>query len=694
MPSDVYAIAQLAPDAVYGALATSSAGLDSVEATKRLQQAGPNQLLTRTRFRRFIAPFSAAVRPILLPLWVAVGLAYVIREPGIGFVLLVVALINTVVGAWLEWKAERAATALGDALPSYAHVIRDGRDAHIIAEQIVPGDLLLLHSGETIPADARVVTEQDLRTVNVALMGEAAAHRKVAVAVMDDAEVQLATDLPNLVYAGGRVVSGAGQAVVYATGRNTAYGAIAALTETAHEAPSPLAWVFVRLGGVVMALATVAVIGGLLLARSRAAIDTHSSALIVIGLLTAAVPTGLMPGITVTLVEGWRRLAARGAIVRRLSSVETLGATTVICADKTGTLTQNEMTVRELWTADGVMTVGGVGFNPVGSFTADGATLDQKTVQRRAGALLQACVLTSSARLLPPDTLRPAWHIVGDPVEAALVVAATKAGYQAGEMQSGAHQRVVLPAIDDASLEGRIVEAQGKTMAYLKGPVNALLPRCSTILTATGERALTDNDRLAVKRILRSCERGAVRTIAFARRQAPPQSMSDPASLDLDHNLIFLGVVAVLDPPRQEVEESIRACHRAGIRTMMLTGDYLLGAESLARRCALVESSRATTITGPDLAHMDDATLRERLRVGDIVFARMTPEHKVRVVETLDAMGEVVLVTGGAANDVPAIKAADIGFAMGTSSSPAAREAADVILEHDNFATVADSTLR
>ncbi len=683
-----HTISQLPPDGVYAALATRPEGLTSAEAGARLAVLGPNQIIARRHLRRWFGPLAVAIRPLLLPLWVAAALAYAIGAGSMAVVLAAAALLNTIAGALQERKAERATAALRTALPGYAHVVRDERDYHVVASQVVPGDVILLHSGEVIPADARVVDEHDLRTVSMALTGETVAARKVAAeAIGDDL---LVTQLPNLVYAGGRVSSGTGHAVVYATGNRTAYGEIAGLTDTAHEEPSPLLWVFARLGGVVMLLSALVAAAGGSYALYVAHLPQREVLLIVIGLLTAAVPAGLMPGITVTLLEGARRLARQGALVRRLSSVETLGATTVICADKTGTLTQNEMTVRELWTADGPVGVTGVGYTPAGNFVVEDKTLDPAGARRRIGALLQAGVLTSAARLLPPDTLRPHWHILGDPIEAASIAVAAKAGYRAAEVYDTLPEVVMLPPSDTLNLEGRVVEEHGRLVAYLKGAPSVLGPRCTAIATANGDRPLTDQDKQALRRTIRRYDRAAMRTVAFARRSLPAAAAHDvPQTDETAHDLVLLGLIGVLDPPRQEVEDAIRSCHRSGIRTIMLTGDYTLSAESIARRCALVESSRATVITGLELSTMDDATLRERLRVGDIIFARMTPEHKVRVVETLDAMGEVVLVTGGEANDVPAIKAADIGVSMGTASSPAAREAADLILQHDNFAMVA-----
>jgi Ca2+-transporting ATPase len=679
-------ISLLTTDEVYRVLASSPEGLSTDEAGRRLAELGSNQYRSVQRWRHWFKPLIVAFRPLLLPLWIAVILAYSLQEQEVALLLALAAVLNTLSGILQERKGEHASAALRSGLPGYAHVVRDGKDMHIVASQVVPGDMLLLHSGESISADARVVDEHDLRTINVALTGEAVATRKVAGATSRDD--LLATELPNIVHAGGRVSSGTAHALVYATGLRTAYGVITGLTDTAHEEPSPLVWVFARLGLIVIVIASVMSLLGVVFAAQRG-FDQREILLLVIGLLAASVPAGLMPGITITLIEGWRRLAQHGVVTRRLSSVETLGATTVICADKTGTLTQNEMTVREIWAGDGPVRVGGVGYKPTGSFSIDDKSLDHAAVKRRIGGLMRAAIFTSDARLLPPDTMQPQWHILGDPVEAATLVVAAKAGYNITELLETVPQVVMLPPSDTVELEGRVVEERNAYVAYFKGSANAVLAHATSIATVDGDRPLNDSDRQTLRRVIRHYDRSAMRVIAFGRRGLPSAAAIDvPHTATVAQNMVFLGLMAVLDPPRQEVEEAIRTCHRAGIRTMMLTGDYTLRAESVARRCALVETSRASTITGPDLAQMNDAMLRERLGHGDLVFARMTPEHKVRVVETLSAMGEIVLVTGGAANDVPALKAADIGLALGAPSSPAAREAADAVLRHDNFATV------
>lgn len=477
--------------------------------------------------------------------------------------------------------------------------------------------------------------------------------------------------------------------MVVATGLRSTFGRIAALTQHAHEEPSPLLLAFARLGNVVLLVGTLVALSAYTYAVAQLGLSQPEAISIAILCLTAAVPTGLMPGITLTLIEGARRLQTRQAIFRRLSNVETLGATTVICADKTGTLTQNEMTVREVWTAEGVLTISGVGYQPQGQFSSEQRMFDSAQTQQQAGALLHAAVLTSSARLLPPDTLRPKWHIVGDPVEAAYLAAATKAGIKPAAVYDRAPQLAVLQSDRQLGLDGVIVDEPRQPMMYFKGSALELLNRCTSIVTESGERPMTDRDRQTAKRTLQRFGRDAMRTIAFARR---PIARHDVDEIDLEHaaqQLALLGLIAVVDPPRQEVAAAIRACHDAKIRTIMLTSDDTIGATSLARRCDLARGPQSAVLSGPQLETMDDAALKEYLRTGNIVLARLSPEHKVRVVETLTALGEVVLVTGGAASDVPALKAAYTGIAMGATGSAAATQAADLILLDDNFATIA-----
>jgi P-type Ca2+ transporter type 2C len=685
---DPASIVSLPPETVLSELKTDQNGLSSPEAAIRMNVIGSNDLVIRSGWRSALAALAIVVRPLLLPLWIAAIIAFTIDRPFTGQALLITAMLNTVVAAIQERKAERATAALHDILPAYARVLRDGQEQNIFSSMLVPGDLLLLRPNDLIPADARLIEAENLHTVNSVLQSDDTVIHQIADPIFDDDH---SGAHPNIVYAGSRVVRGHGMAVVFATGVRTAFGKIAVLTQRAHEEPSPLLRAFARLGGVVLTVGVVGATLGFFYGNTQLGLTVEQSLGIAVLFLVAAVPTGLMPGITLTLIEGARRLQQRKAIFRRLSNVETLGATTVICADKTGTLTQNEMTVREIWTSDHSVAVTGIGYQPQGEFTVDQRTLDSAAATKALGPVLRAAVMTSTARLLPPDTLRPKWHILGDPIEAAMIVAAAKAQIKAADLYGQIPQLAVLNSDRHTALDGVIVHEQGQTIAYVKGIPADLLSRCTMIASSAGDRPINERDRLALKKTLQRYQRDAMRTIAFARRQL---TSDDPRATRIDdvaYNLVLLGVVAVIDPPRQEVAEAIEACHNAKIRTIMLTGDDTLSATSIARRCTLVRSPRAQVLSGQEIEAMDQAALKEHLRSGDMVLARLSPEHKVRVVEALEALGEVVLVTGGAASDVPALKVAYTGIAMGASGSPAACQAADLVLLDDNFATIADT---
>ncbi len=681
-------ISTLPPEDVEADLRTDAAGLTSTEALVRLEISGYSNLVLRRSWRSFAEKLLIFVRPLLLPLWIGAFIAFSIERPSSGQALLLAAIVNTLAAALQERKRERVTAALHDVLPAYTRVQRDGYEQHILTTMLVPGDVLLLRQNDIISADARLVEAEHLHTVNPALRAEDTVLHKNAEPVFDGTVID---ELPNIVYAGGRVVSGHGRAVVFATGLRSSFGQIATLTQRAHEEASPLLIAFARLGTVVLVVGTIGAIFGYVYAVTQLGLSIEQGLHIAVLFLTAAVPVGLMPGITLALIEGARRLQQRNAIFRRLSNVETLGATTVICADKTGTLTQNEMTVRELWTADGAIAVGGVGFLPQGEFRTEQRILDLALAQRHVGNLLRAAVFTNRARLLPPDTLRPRWHIVGDPIEAAHIVAAAKAGLKAEAVYKEAPQLAVLNNDQHIPLDGVIVEEHGQQIAYIKGAPGDLIAHCTSISTLKGDRPLQERDRQMIKQMMQRYQREAMRTVAFARRTVSRSDTQMPEAKHIAQNLVLLGLIAVNDPPRQEVASAINACHTAKIRTIMLTSDDTVGATSLARRCQLVQGAHAHVMSGPDLDTMDEAMLREQLRSGDMVLARLTPGHKVRVVEALEAMGEVVLVTGGAASDVPALKAAYTGIAMGANGSEAATEAADVILLDDNFATIADA---
>jgi len=626
------------------------------------------------------------IRPLLLPLWLAAILAFTIDRARTGQALLVAAVLNTLVAALQERKRERAAAALDEDLPAFGRVLRDGYEQMLPTARLVPGDILLLRPGDVLPADARVIEADQLHLVNPLHGRPDDVFHKSADAFVD--EEQSGGELPNIVYAGSKIAGGHGRAVVFATGVRTEFGRIAVLTQQAHVEPSPLLLAFARLGTIVLLIGMIGAIGGYLYTTRVVGLGVERGLGVAILFLVAATPAGLMPGITIALVEGARRLQRRNAVFRRLSSVETLGATTVICADNTGTLTQNELTVREIWTAAGVLDVSGIGYRPHGAFHRDGALLEPDAARAEIGPLLEAAALTTTARLLPPNTLHPFWHIVGDPVEAALVAVAAKGGVEALKTRGRYRVLSLLNAAGPSALHGVVAADKQGAIALVRGALGEILPRCAMILDGATERPIDEADRRAAQQFARQAERETMRVIAFARRMLPAGEADNARSDAVARDLTLLGLMAVVDPPRADVAAAIEACHAARIRTIMLTGDDLLSAVSVARRCGMAHNGAPPVITGPELAQMDDAALRERLTQGNLVLARLTPDQKVRVVETLEALGEVVVVTGGMASDVPALKAASTGIALAESGNPAAIQAADVILLDDNVATI------
>ena len=672
--------ASLGPHEVYSALNTAPTGLTEEEALHRTTTEGFNAFVPE-RGGGWLRAVSIVARPLFLPLWIAAGLMVFLGRQWTLTALVLAAVANMVVAIWQERKAEHAVERLNEDLPAYARVLRDGNEHLTPLTDIVPGDVLPLKPGEWIPADARVVEADNLHVVNRVLWGDVPPQKVLSDSLLpDEFNGELAR---NVVLAGSRVTSGTGRAVVFATGLRTAFGGIATLTERAHEEPSPLLLVFRRLGWIVTLLALAATLSGAVVGQLKG-LEAVQVVYLVAALLVAVVPVGLMPGATVILAQGARRLRARGARVRRLSSVETLGATTVICADKTGTLTQNEMTVREAWTNEGVVAFTGVGYTPRGNCVLDNHTLTPHQATAQLGDLLRAAILTASAKLLPPDTIRAEWHIAGDPVDAAHLVAAAKVGMVSQTLLANSTVLADVLPLPGAQLKGVVVQHAGQTLAIFRGKPRNLLERCTHLATSKGERPLTADDRRRMNEQLQRQEQGLMHTVALAQRRVETTATTLDAAM-LARDLVFLGWLAVVDPPRTEVSQAFETVHGAGIRTIMLTADEPLGAESVARRCGIT-NDHAATITGPELAQLSQAALRERLRHGNLVLAKLSPQQKVDVVETLDAMGEVVLVTGTSANDVPAIKAADIGVAFGKTGSPAAREVADVIFENDDFA--------
>jgi len=659
--------------------ASIETGLDAEEAARRRAIHGPNELQAVHRASPWTTLAAQFKNVLIIILLVATALSALLGHAVEAIAITVIVVFAVLLGFIQEFRAERAIEALRQLAAPRAVVIRAGREIEIAARDVVPGDLLVLTPGNRIAADARLVEAVNLQAQEASLTGESEPVDKVADRLHAvDAPVG---DRLNMVHAGTTATRGRGLAVVVATGQRTEFGRIAQMLLDVEPGQTPLQVNLDRLGRTLAhaALVVVVLIVALGLARGQPFIE-----MLVFGiaLAVAVVPEALPAVVTISLALGVQRLVRRQALVRRLAAVETLGSTSVICTDKTGTLTRDEMTVRRLFLAGRFVDIAGSGYVPVGGFSVDGEALDvaAPTVGALGGAvrhLLEAAVLASDARLLqegPPA----AWTIKGDPTEGALVVAAAKAGLHKADLDAARPRVHEIPFSSESKRMTTLHAVAGSVVAYAKGAPELLLASCIAELTPAGRVALDDAGRDRILAAARQMARDALRVLAVATRP-------DAGPGDAEGAMTFLGLVGMFDPPRPEAKEAIETCERAGIRVMMITGDHPLTAEAIARELGLLKNGRV--LTGAELANLDDAALREELATVD-VCARVSPADKMRVVEALQKCGQVVAMTGDGVNDAPALKKADIGIAMGLTGTDVAREAAAMTLTDDNFVSI------
>ena len=673
------------PADVFRALESSPQGIPSEQAQQRLTAYGPNTLREPSpppRWRMFAAQL---IHPMAIVLWVAGAVAILsMLHVVLGLAIWAVVVLNAVFSFWQERRTQRAMTALKQLLPAHARVIRDGQEKEISASEVVIGDVLVLAEGDDIPADARVVESYGLRTNNANLTGEAVPVRKTP-----DASLSLGfseVERPNLVFAGTSVVSGTGRAVVYETGMTTQFGRIANLTQAVPEAPSALQRQLERLTRrltlLAVGLGSVVVFVGI----TQLQWDWTEALLLGVGIVVAFIPEGLRPLITLTLAMAGQRLADRGVLIRQLATIETLGATSVICTDKSGTLTQNQMTVREVWVARQRHSVSGVGYEPKGTFVPPPLGLPHEA---DLNLMLTGALLCNNARLNPPTPDRPQWSSLGDQTEAALRVLALKGGLD--------EQTVLFeyPRIHELPFDAKrkrmttLHRHAGAEVAFVKGAPREVLQLCTDIVINHERVPLTDDLRAEIMAANDDYARNALRVLAVAMRVLPPRAgRAGYTPAWVERNMMFLGLAAMMDPPRPEVADAIKKLHEAGIRLAMITGDYGLTAVSVARRIGLLDKPVPPILTGVELDALTDDDL-QRILGEEVVFARMAPDHKLRIVAALQARGETVAVIGDGVNDTPALRKADIGIAMGIAGTDVAKQAADVILTDDKFSAIA-----
>jgi magnesium-transporting ATPase (P-type) len=659
---------------------TVERGLDGPEVERRTRQFGPNALAVQKNKSPLLLFAQQFNQPLVYILLVATLVTLFLREWVDAGVIFGVVLVNALIGFIQESKAIKAIESLSQTMVTTATVRRGGARRQIPAAQLVPGDIVLLHSGDKVPADLRLLTVKELQVDESALTGE-------SVPVQKDNGVQPAdtvlADRLNMAYSSTLVTYGIATGVVVATGNGTEIGRINELIASADILATPLTKKIARFSGlllyVILGLAAVTFFVGVM--RGETWIDMFMA---VVALAVGAIPEGLPAAVTITLAIGVNKMAKRNAIIRKLPAVETLGSTTVICSDKTGTLTQNQMTVQEVYAGGDLFAVSGGGYDPEGAFSREG-----EVVVAAGNPALRECLL---AGLLCNDAVLVQgedgeWRVEGDPTEAALVVAANKAGLERKTLDGEMPRLDVIPFESRHQYMATLHGGQDSPVIYLKGSVESVLARCRHALSRDGEIEPLRND--AGHRMAEEIAAKGLRVLALARMEG------DAATAGLGHEdvaegLTFLGLQGMIDPPRSEAVAAVRVCRQAGIQVKMITGDHAVTALAIARQIGLIDAGdeRVAAMTGRELTELSEEALIETAGQAP-VFARVAPEQKLRLVRALQASGHVVAMTGDGVNDAPALRQADIGVAMGITGTEVAKEASDMLLTDDNFSSIA-----
>jgi magnesium-transporting ATPase (P-type) len=664
-----------AADAVLAAAGGHAEGLADREAHERRALHGPNRLPTgrrRSAWQRFLQQFRNLFIYVLLG---SALISLLLGHPVDAVVILAVVLINAAIGFLQEGRAEAALDAIRAMIDPRATVIRDGRRVTVAAEAIVPGDLVVIEAGDRVPADLRLLRQRNLRIAEAALTGESVAVEKQVEPVAADSALG---DRCCMAYSGTLVTGGQGMGVVVATGSATELGRISALLEEVTTLETPLTRQMDRFARALTLVILAVCVAVFAWAQLRHGYTVDDAFMVVVGIAVAAIPEGLPAILTITLAIGVARMAQRNAIVRRLPAVETLGSVSVICSDKTGTLTRNEMMVAGVVTADLGCEVTGSGYEPSGGFRS-GDRVIEPLAHPGLAALARAALLCNDASL---RKVGDEWRVDGDPMEGALVSIALKAGYGLDAL------RRELPRDDEipfdaahrfmATLHHSHVDG---AFALVKGAPERVLDMCSAQLRGAGTLPL---DRAFWAQAIERLATNGQRVLAFATKSMPAGSTT-LSFADVERDAVFLGLTGLIDPPREEAIAAIADCGRAGVRVVMITGDHAVTAAAIARQLGLGDSPRVAE--GVELDRLDAPALCSLAREVN-VFARTTPEHKLRLVEALQSDGAVVAMTGDGVNDAPALKRADVGIAMGGKGTEAAKEAAEIVLADDNFASI------
>jgi len=651
-------------------------GLSGTEAARRLETYGPNRLPAaqgRSTLRRLLAQFDNLLIYVLIG---AAGVTALLGHAIDAAVILLVVVVNTSVGFIQEGRAERALDAIRDMLTPHASVVRDGRRTSIDAGAVVPGDIVLLEAGDRVPADVRILRARNLRIEEAVLTGESVPVEKSPAAVAPDASLG---DRTGMAFSGTLVTGGQGSGVAVATGSGTELGRISRMLGSVEELTTPLVRqmnLLARRLTLVILAASAAIFAFGVFVRDYAPAEMFLAA---VAVAVASIPEGLPAVMTITLAIGVQRMAARRAIIRRLPAVETLGAVSVICTDKTGTLTRNEMTVRSVATHSGQYEVTGVGYEPRGAIRSGGKDVDPAQTAPLA-ELTRAALLCNDAALHRTDE---GWAVDGDPMEGALAAFAIKAGLDEHDDRVRWRRADEIPFDAEHRFMATLHHghAGGDRFVVVKGAPERIIGMCSHARGADGDVPIAPDDW---HRRVEALAADGQRVLALATRPAP--GMHELAFGDVEGGLVLLGLVGLIDPPREEAIAAVADCRAAGIGVKMITGDHAATARAIAAQLGLEKTD--SVATGQELEGLDDPALRRRVVETD-VFARTSPEHKLRLVAALQAEGAVVAMTGDGINDAPALKRADVGIAMGRKGTEAAKEAAGMVLTDDNFASIA-----
>lgn len=670
-------------------------GLTGEEARARLLRDGPNELTAAKpvpAWRKFLAQFAnVLVLLLLVAAAISAGLWMAGRESSLPYealAILVIVLVNAVMGYVQESRAESSVAALRRMSAARANVVRDGRQISIPASDLVCGDILILEDGDTVPADARLIQSTALQTTEAALTGESLPVSKDPGPLSGEAGPG---DQHCMVFSGTSVTYGRGRGVVTATGMRTEMGRIAGMLEAAPDETTPLQEELDRTGrtlGIVVVVIAVAMIAALLVVSDVRGVQELFDILILgVALAVAAVPEGLPAVVTAVLALGMQRMAKRNAIVRHLAAVEALGSATVIASDKTGTLTRNEMTVRSVITASGRVNFEGTGYSPEGAIAVEGGGGLEGNLRIELERALTVADRANNAVLRETEGR---WVVQGDPTEGALIVAARKAGLNGSSLDARYERVGEVPFSSERKLMSTIhtdTERRTELLVFTKGAPDVLLARCTRERVGTERRVLTDERRAEILQANESLALEALRTLGVAARALPA---ADPvqaqAGEHVEQELVFLGLIGMIDPPRPEAREAVARATAAGIRPLMITGDHRTTAAVIAAELGIGESGQRV-VTGAELEEMGDGELAATVQEVP-VYARVNPAHKLRIVQALQNAGATVAMTGDGVNDAPALKTADIGVAMGITGTDVSREASDVVLTDDNFATI------